>query len=195
MDRNDLAQLETRLWSSADELRANSNLTAHQYSPPVLGLIFLKFADFRFSAAQAEIEGKSSGRREIGKTDYQARGVLYLPEEARYSHLLDIPTGNDIGKAVNEAMKAIEAENKELKDVLPKNYNQLEDESLSSLLKTFNSIPMDIEGDVFGKIYEYFLGKFAMAEGRGAGAFFTPTSVVKLIVDIIEPFSGCGAPF
>jgi len=186
----DTAVLENRLWAAADELRANSKLKSSEYSTPVLGLIFLKYADHRFSVAQQDIGGKSSGRRKIGKTDYQARGVLYLPEASRFSALIALPESENIGKAINEAMKAIEAENEELRDVLPKTYHNMENRTLSTLLKTFNSIPMDVEGDVFGKIYEYFLGKFAMSEGQKGGEFFTPTAIVKLIVDIIEPFHG-----
>jgi type I restriction enzyme M protein len=103
---------------------------------------------------------------------------------------LNLPEGENIGKAINDAMRAIEAENEDLKDVLPKTYNRLENDVLVTLLKIFSSIPMDIEGDVFGKIYEYFLGKFAMAEGQRGGEFFTPTSLVKLIVEVIEPYHG-----
>jgi len=186
----DLKNLQDRLWKAADELRANSKLKAGEYSNPVLGLIFLKFADTRFSLAKEEIEGKGTGRRKIGKTDYQARGVMYLPDEARYEKLMELPDSANLGKAVNEAMKAIESENEELKDVLPKSYQSLENKTLSSLLKTFNSVPMDVEGDVFGLIYEYFLGKFAMSEGQRGGQFFTPTSLVRLIVDVIEPIKG-----
>jgi len=187
---NGLADLENRLWAAADELRANSKLRASEYSVPVLGLIFLKYADSRFAVAQQEIEGKATGRRKVGKTDYQARGVVFLPEEARFSHLIQLPESENLGKAINEAMKAIEAENEELRGVLPQTYHAMENRTLSTLLKTFNSIPMDVEGDVFGKIYEYFLGKFAAAEGQKGGEFFTPTSIVKLIVDIIEPYHG-----
>jgi type I restriction enzyme M protein len=133
---------------------------------------------------------QSSGRRKIGKADYQAQGVLYLPEKSRFGYLLNLPEGTDIGKAINEAMKAIEADNEDLKDVLPKTYNSVDKTLLVSLLKNFAAIPMTIEGDAFGKIYEYFLGKFAMAEGQKGGEFFTPTSIVKLIVEIIEPFHG-----
>jgi type I restriction enzyme M protein len=190
LENGQLQDLEKRLWESADELRANSKLKSSEYAIPVLGLIFLKFADHRFTVAQQDIEGKSSGRRKIGKTDYQARGVLFLPDQARFSKLIELPEGGNIGKSINEAMKAIEMENEELKDVLPKTYHILESKTLSTLLKTFNSIPMDVEGDVFGKIYEYFLSAFAMAEGQKGGEFFTPTSIVKLIVDIIEPFHG-----
>lgn len=157
---------------------------------PVLGLIFLRYADQKFAAVQKKLEGKGTGRRKIGKADYQAQGVLYLPEAARFSTLLNLPEGTDIGKAVNDAMKAIEAENEDLKDVLPKTYNRLEKDTLFTLLKAFNSIPMEVEGDVFGKIYEYFLGNFAMKEGQKGGEFFTPTSIVKLIVEVIEPYHG-----
>jgi len=184
------SDLEKRLWDAADELRANSKLKASEYSVPVLGLIFLRYADHRFTQAKEKLAGKATGRRRIGKTDYQAQGVLYLPEEARFANLLALPEGADIGKAINEAMKAVETENEDLKDVLPRTYNRLDKELLVSLLKNFAAVPMDIEGDAFGKIYEYFLGKFAMSEGQKGGEFFTPTSLVKLIVEVIEPFHG-----
>ena len=155
-----------------------------------MGLIFLRYADHKFTIANKELEGQGTGRRTIGKADYQAQGVMYLPDSARYSTLLNLPEDEDIGKAINEAMKDIEDKNEELKGILPKTYNHLKNDTLFTLLKTFNSIAMDIEGDVFGKIYEYFLGKFAMSEGQKGGEFFTPTSIVKLIVKIIEPFHG-----
>jgi len=183
-------EIEKRLWDAADELRANSALKSSEYSVPVLGLIFLRYADHKFSQVEKKLAEKSTGRRKIGKTDYQARGVMYLPEKARFSTLLNLPEGADIGKAINGAMKAIEDENEELKGVLPRNYAAFENDLLFTLLKNFASIPIDIEGDVFGKIYEYFLGKFAMAEGSKGGEFFTPTSLVRLIVEVIEPFHG-----
>jgi type I restriction enzyme M protein len=183
-------ELEKRLWGAADELRANSKLKSSEYSVPVLGLIFLRYADHKFTTAKAKFTSKSTGRRSIGKTDYQAQGVLYLPEAARFSKLLELPEGADIGKAINDAMRAVEADNDDLKEVLPKTYNKLDKPILVSLLKNFSAIPMEIEGDAFGKIYEYFLGKFAMTEGQKGGEFFTPTSLVKLIVEIIEPFQG-----
>lgn len=183
--------IEGRLWAAADELRANSKLKSSEYSVPVLGLIFLVYADHRFGEAEKEIrKGTKSKRREPGKVDYQAQGVLYLPQEARLTTLLELPEGANIGANVNEAMKAIEAENPDLKGVLPRNYNQLENSTLVELLKSLSSIPQDLEGDRFGKIYEYFLGKFAMAEGQKGGEFFTPTALVRLIVEIIEPFHG-----
>lgn len=185
-----IAELEKRLWDVADELRANSDLKSSEYSLPVLGLIFLKYADYRFSKQEKILSEKSSSRRKIGKTDYQAAGVMYLPDEARFSYLLNLPEGADIGRAINEAMKAIERENEDLKGVLPKTYNRFKNNLLVELIKLMSSIPEDIEGDAFGKIYEYFLGKFAMNEGSQGGEFFTPTSVVKLIVSIIQPFHG-----
>ena len=154
--------LEKRLWDAADELRANSRLKSSEYSMPVLGLIFLLYADWKFSKAEADLKGKGSSRRGITKTDYQAQGVMFLPDEARFSKLLDLPEGEDMGKAINAAMKAIEDENSELAGVLPKTYNRLDDALLVELLKKFSAIDLeanDLEGDAFGKIYEYFLGR------------------------------------
>lgn len=182
--------LEKRLWEAADNLRANSKLRASQYSFPVLGLIFLRFADYRFTQAQKELAGQATGRRAIDKTSYQAKGVMYLPESARYSNLLKLPEDENIGRAINEAMKAIEDENEDLRGVLPKQYTSFEDSLLRELLKTFNFSLDSIEGDVFGKIYEYFLGEFARSEGQKGGEYYTPTSLVKLIVEVIEPYHG-----
>lgn len=184
-----LVVIEKRLWQIADELRANSKLRSAEYSTPVLGLIFLRYASHRFAEAEDELAAKQPGRREVGATDYQARGAIYLPEASRFEKLLDLPEGADIDKAINLAMTLIENNNPKLEGVLPRNYQSLENDLLATLLKTFSSIPM-IEGDVFGKIYEYFLGEFAKAEGSKGGEFFTPTSLVKLIVEIIEPFHG-----
>lgn len=166
-------EIEKRLWDAADELRANSKLKSSEYSVPVLGLIFLRYADHKFTIAQRELAGKSMGRRTVGKADYQARGVLYLPDVARFSKLHNLPEGADIGKSLNDAMRAIEAENEELKDILPKNYNHLDNSTLIEILRIFNSVPMDIEGDAFGKIYEYFLGKFAMSEAERRRVLYT----------------------
>lgn len=187
---NGLAELERRLWSAADQLWANSPLRPSEYSTPVLGLIFLRFADNAFTKAEADLKGKSTGRRTIGKTDYQARGVVYIPDEARFSRLLQLPESADLGKKLNEAMKAIEKENDDLADVLPKSYQRIDNATLVELLKIMSSIPLDIPGDAFGKIYEYFLGAFAMKEGQKGGEFFTPFSMVDLIVNIIEPYHG-----
>ncbi|MEA3342977.1 MAG: class I SAM-dependent DNA methyltransferase, partial [archaeon] len=182
---------EKRLWDVANKLRANSKLSAAEYSTPVLGLIFLRYADFKFTNKQKELENQNvSSRRQIGKIDYQAEGVMYLPDKARYSYLLNLPEDSDIGKAINDAMDVIEEENPDLKGVLPKGHTKFSNDMLVALLKSFSKIDNGQEGDVFGKIYEYFLGKFAMSEGQKGGEFFTPTSLVKLIVEIIEPFHG-----
>jgi type I restriction enzyme M protein len=186
----DLKQLQTRLWEAADSLRANSGLRSSEYSTPVLGLIFLRYADLRFAAAHEEFEDKGSGRRSIGPADYHAQGVLYLHEPARFDHLLNLPEGADLGKAVNDAMRAIENANPDLKGVLPRAYSSLPNDVLAELLRLLSQLPESIEGDGFGLIYEYFLGQFASSEGQKGGEFFTPTSIVKLIVEIIEPYHG-----
>jgi len=196
--------LEKNLWDAADELRANSKLRASDYSIPVLGLIFLKYADHKFAHATAQfqaqakepalsdVEGSQRRRRRdpLSPDRYKAAGVLYLPDEARFERLVKLPEGENIGRRINAAMKGIEQHNETLKDVLPKTYIRFENTTLRELVRIFNRIPMDIEGDVFGKVYEYFLGKFAMAEGQKGGEFFTPTAIVKLIVEVIEPYKG-----
>ncbi len=187
---NNHSETERRLWAAADLFRANSELKSSEYSTPVLGLIFLRYADHRFTQVEKELAGKGTGRRTIGKEDYQAKGVMYLPPKARFSHLLSLPEVENIGKAINEAMKSVEAENEELKGVLPKTYTKIDNAILVSLLKNFSQIAVDADGDKFGKIYEYFLGNFARAEGQRGGEFFTPTSLVQLIVEIIEPHHG-----
>jgi type I restriction enzyme M protein len=190
LDFVDTIEIEKHLWQVADELRANSKLKSSEYSMPVLGLIFLRYASEKFAAAEKELERrKQNGRRETGATDYQARGVIFLADASRFENLLKLPEGSDIGRAINLAMTLIENNNPKLEGVLPKSYQSLENDLLATLLKTFSTIPM-MEGDVFGKIYEYFLGEFAKAEGSKGGEFFTPTSLVKLIVEIIEPFHG-----
>lgn len=186
----DLAELERRLWDAADELRANSGLKASEYGTPVLGLIFLRFADAKFTAARQAIEAGASSRRRIGPSDYHARGVIYLTEEARFGSLLRLPEGTDLGRAVSNAMRAVEEHNPDLRGVLPKTYSAIDDGTIGSLLRSINSYTKDLEGDAFGLVYEYFLAKFALTEGQGAGEFFTPASIVRLIVEIIEPYHG-----
>ncbi len=188
--QTDLSELESHLWDAADDLRANSGLKASEYASPVLGLIFLRFADARFEAARGRIEAKASARREIGPSDYHAEGLIYLAPQARYGALLELPEGSDLGKAVNEAMRMVEEHNAELRGVLPRSYTAIPSETIGSLLRYINSYTKDLEGDAFGLIYEYFLAKFALAEGQGAGEYFTPMSIVRLIVEIIEPFHG-----
>lgn len=196
MSKNNIKKLEDKLWDAADNLRANSGLTVHQYSQPVLGLIFLRFAEFKFQKATEDLTTPKKTNtnivreRKIGPAEYQAKGIMYLPEKARFSYLLNLKESENFGKIINDAMKEIEEYNPSLTSVLPKTYNKVENHILISLLKTFSEIPFDGEGDIFGKIYEYFLSKFAMKEGQGGGEFFTPTSLVKLIVEILEPYEG-----
>ncbi|CAN5380312.1 class I SAM-dependent DNA methyltransferase [soil metagenome] len=185
-----LRQLERRLWQAADQLRANSRLRAADYSIPVLGLIFLRYADVRFGWAEERLAATATVRSPVTKAHYQAEGVMYVPEPARFGYLRTLPESADLGRAVNDAMAAIEDHNPDLTGVLPRDYGSFERPVLVELLRLIGSIPEDIEGDAFGTIYEYFLGNFAMTEGHRGGEFFTPTSIVKLIVDIIEPFSG-----
>ncbi|HSV95742.1 MAG TPA: type I restriction-modification system subunit M N-terminal domain-containing protein [Spirochaetota bacterium] len=137
--------IESRLWEAADELRANSKLKSSEYSVPVPGLVFLRYADHKFQAAAKELTGSGGGRKKIGPADCQAKGVLYLPEAARFSALIQMPEGANIGAAVNDAMRAIEADNPDLKDVLPKTYNRFDNSLLKELLKTMNSVPNEEE--------------------------------------------------
>ena len=183
-------EVEKRLWAVADELRANSGLKSSEYSTPVLGLIFLRYADYKFTEAENVLSGKSTGRRQTGKEDYQALGVLYIRETARFKSLINLPEGENVGQKINDAMKDIEADNPSLSGTLPKNYNAIENATLRELLKLLSPVPQNIEGDAFGKIYEYFLGAFARSEGAKGGEYYTPTSLVKLIVEIIEPYKG-----
>ena len=186
----DLTELERRLWDAADELRANSGLKSSEYGTPVLGLIFLRFADAKFSAAREQIEAKASARRKVGPAEYHAQRVIYLTDEARFEHLLSLPEGSDIGKAVNAAMRAVEEHNPDLSGVLPKNYTAIDNGTIASLLRHINGYTKDLDGDAFGLVYEYFLANFALAEGQGAGEFFTPASIVRLIVEVLEPYHG-----
>ena len=201
MKPDDLKKLEAQLWKSADDLRANSDLAASEYDTPVLGLIFLKFADGKFKqhwpAIQAEYEKLKGGRREKPIEDIAMELCgFWLPEEARYDYLLGLPEDANIAQALKDAMTAIEKHKPELEGVLPKDeYFVLTRDTLNAglpnrLLKNFANIPDDADGDLFGQIYEYFLGKFALAEGQGGGEFFTPTSVVRLMVEMIEPHGG-----
>lgn len=130
-----LSELENRLWDAADELRANSKLKASEYGTPVLGLIFLRFAGTRFAAAQERIEAKASARRKAAPSDYHAERVIYLPDGARFGHLLGLPEGADLGKAVNDAMRVVEEHNPELSGVLPRTYSSIENSTIASLLR------------------------------------------------------------
>jgi type I restriction enzyme M protein len=186
----ELKELCDRLWTAADELRANSALRSTQYSSPVLGLIFLRYADHKFEETTNKLKTESSvNNQPIRKLDYLSECV-YLTENARYNYLLNLPEEASLGKAIDNAMRTIETENEELRDVLPKNYVGIGDKVLVNLIKLFHKIPTELDQDIFGKIYEYFLGEFAKAEGQGAGEFYTPTSIVRLIVEIIQPYHG-----
>ncbi|MCY4163616.1 MAG: class I SAM-dependent DNA methyltransferase [bacterium] len=185
----DLGELQRRLWKTADKMREDSDLKSSEYASPVLGLIFLRYADQRFTHA-AETMGSGSARRTIGADDYQAAGALYLPNESRFDALLNLPESADVGQAVNKAMVGVEAHNPDLQGVLPKDYSRIPDNILVELLRELRPLPEVIEGDGFGLIYEYFLGQFAFSEGRQGGEFFTPTSIVRLIVEILQPFHG-----
>ena len=196
----DNAALEKRLWDAADQFRANSGLKAQEYSAPVLGLIFLRFAEVRFTAQRAKLEkagakgGNGPSPRRGSRVDepaaYHAEGILYLPAEARFDYLLNRPEAENIGAKVNAAMRDIEKHNPQLAGVLPKTYNLFTSTLLKELLKKVSEIPASMDYDAFGRIYEYFLGEFAMSEGQGGGEFYTPSSIVRLLTEVIEPFHG-----
>lgn len=185
---SDLVAVENRLWAAADQLWANTGLKPSEFSTPVLGLIFLRYADKRFGEAGEVLEAKGIPADEREAMDYQAEGVVFLPEAARYSHLIKLTEGANLGKALATAMALVEENNPELKGVLPRGYNLLPNATLVELLRLL--APLDLEGDAFGKVYEYFLGNFAMKEGQKGGVFYTPVSIVRLIVEILQPFHG-----
>lgn len=186
--------LEKRLWDAADHFRANSGLKAQEYSGPILGLIFLRFAGLKFAAQRARLEKAGASSRRGSRRDepaaYHADGVLYLPPQARFDYLLTLPEASDIGAKVNAAMREIEKYNPQLAGVLPRTYNLFTGMLLKELLKKMSEIPASVDFDAFGRIYEYFLGEFARTEGQKGGEFYTPSSIVKLLVEVIEPFHG-----
>jgi len=191
---SDTTTLEKRLWDAADQFRANSGLKAQEYSSPVLGLIFLRFADVRFAAQRAKLEKESTSERRGSRVDepdaYHTEGILYLPADSRFDFLLNLPEAENIGAKVNAAMRDIEKANPQLSGVLPKSYNLFTSTLLKGLLKKMSEIPASIDYDAFGRIYEYFLGEFAMTEGQGGGEFYTPSSIVQFLTEVIEPFHG-----
>lgn len=200
MTDKDLKDLTNKLWDSANSMRAYGGIKASDYAVPVLGLIFLRFADNKYSQVESEILAeyqKDKGtrmERTIAAIAIEKCG-FYLPDEARYDYLLNLPADKSLALALKDAMQGIEKyQDGKFKDVLAAEaYFEIEkkkEEILPELLKTFSDIPKNASGDVFGLIYEYFLGKFAMAEGQKGGQFFTPTSVVRFIVEVIEPYSG-----
>jgi type I restriction enzyme M protein len=186
--------LEKRLWDAADQFRANSGLTAAQYSQPVLGLIFLRFAEVRFAERRSKLENPVASPRRGSRIDdpaaYHAEGVLYLASKSRFDYLLALPEASNVGNAINEAMRDIEKLNPQLAGVLPKTYNLFTSTLLKELLKKVSEIPATLDYDAFGRIYEYFLGEFAMTEGQGGGEFYTPAPIVRLLTEIIEPYHG-----
>jgi type I restriction enzyme M protein len=185
---SELAAIEASLWATADQLWANTGLKPAEFSTPVLGLIFLRYADKRFTEQERHLDTQNIPADEREPADYQADGVLYLADDARFSSLLALPEGANLGKAIATAMSRIEEHNPELKGVLPRGYNLLPNNTLTELLRLL--APLDLSGDAFGKVYEYFLGNFAMKEGQKGGVFYTPESIVRLIVEILQPFHG-----
>lgn len=187
--------LENRLWDAADQLRANSGLKAQEYSGPILGLIFLRFAEVRFASLREKLEKAGTSSRRGSRVDdpkaYHAENVLYLASEACFDYLLTLPEGADVGSKVNTAMRTVEKHNPQLAGVLPKTFNLFTATLLKELLKKISEIPATLDFDAFGRIYEYFLGKFAMSEGQGGGEFYTPASIVQLLVQVLEPYHGC----
>ena len=190
-------QLENELWEAADQLRANSKLTAAEYSMPVLGLIFLRHADNRFKTFLPEIEADippqvpSAQREFLIKLGFQGKAAIYLPEESRFDRIASLPRGAGVGEVIDQAMDTIEAEYEVLQGALPRGYTAFEPDLLAELVKIFDRPAIRAAtGDVFGRIYEYFLNKFAMSGAQEGGEFFTPPSLVRMIVNVIEPDHG-----
>lgn len=200
MTNKQLKNLKDTLWTTADQLRANSGLKSTEYAEPILGLIFLRFADVKYSKYEAEIKAEfeenkgTRTERPIHEIAIEKCG-FYLPREARYDWLLNLPESENLAQKVKEAMESIEEYTSELTDTLPKeiyySVNSQDDPLvLAKLLKAFKDIPADVDLDIFGEIYEYFLGKFALAEGQGGGEFFTPSTVVRYMVEVLAPTEG-----
>ena len=204
-----IRKLEAELWESADLLRAGSKLTSNQYCMPVLGLIFLRYAYSRFKLVEAEILKDRPVRNgrvlPVEESDFASRSALFLPREAQYAYLVELPENipaagltnrngqvmNSLGEVVNNAMELVEEQSEQLSGVLPKDYTMFSDELLAELLRIFNNSALDdVGGDVIGRIYEYFLNKFAKNIAQDDGVFFTPKSLVKMIVNILEPREG-----
>ena len=204
-----IRKLEAELWESADLLRAGSKLTSNQYCMPVLGLIFLRYAYSRFKLVEAEIlkDRPIRGGRvlPVEASDFASRSALFLPREAQYAYLVELPENipaagltnwrgevmNSLGEVVNNAMELVEQQSEQLSGVLPKDYTMFSDELLAELLRIFNNSALDeVGGDIVGRIYEYFLNKFAKNIAQDDGVFFTPKSLVKMIVNVLEPTQG-----
>ena len=193
---NNIEAVEKRLWTAADQLRANSEFASNEYFMPVMGLIFLRHAYSRYLAVKPEIEaGKKTrfgAKPTLVKEDFSSRGAIFLKSEAQFDHLVNLPDGADRAQAIIAAMEAVESDYPALKGVLPKNeYQTLENDVLANVLRIFNDPALqDAKGDVFGRIYEYFLTQFADQSAHDGGEFFTPPSIVQMIVNAIEPDHG-----
>ena len=190
-----IRKLEAELWEAADLLRVDSEVTSQQYCMPVLGLIFLRYAYSRFKYVEGEIlkdRPVRNGRvAPVEPEDFKSKSAIFLPEEARYDYLLNLPDSVDLGEAINHAVELIEEQSKQLKGILPKNYTILKNDLLRELLRIFNNSAFnEIQDDIIGRIYEYFLNKFAPIVAADDGVFFTPKSLVGMIVNIIEPTHG-----
>jgi len=194
-DKINIRKLEADLWESADLLRAGSKLTSSQYCMPVLALLFLRYAYSRFKMVEAELlkNRPSRGGRvmPVEASDFAAKSALYLPREAQFDYLVNLSDDQTLGEAVNHAMTLVEEQSEQLTGILPKSYTMFSDELLRELLRIFNNKTLDeIGGDVIGRIYEYFLSKFAKAVASDDGVFFTPKSLVKMLVNVLEPEQG-----
>lgn len=188
--------IEKRLWGSADNLRANSNYASNEYFMPVMGLIFLRHAYSRYLAVKPQIEATLPSRggvtRPLTKEDFSSKGAIFLQEKAQFDSLVNLTDADDRAQAVIDAMEAIEADYETLKGILPKSeYQELDNDVLGNLLRTFNDSALKkATGDIFGRIYEYFLTQFANQSAHDGGEFFTPVSLVQMIVNFIEPDHG-----
>ena len=190
-----IRKLEAELWEAADLLRVDSKVTSQEYCMPVLGLIFLRYAYSRFKFVEADIlkNRPTRGGRvlPVEADDFKSKSAIFLPEEARYDYLINLPDEADVGKAINKAMELIEGQSAQLRGILPKNYTILQNDLLRELLRIFNNSAFnEMKDDIIGRIYEYFLNKFAPAVASDDGVFFTPKSLVRMIVNILEPSHG-----
>ncbi|MET4425678.1 class I SAM-dependent DNA methyltransferase [Bradyrhizobium sp. RT3a] len=184
----DLQEFSRTLFAAADQLWTNSALRPDQYAQPVLALIALRQMEAKFEAVHAELSPQYKGRLKPAPADYQAKGAIFLPQNARFSRLLSLPGTADLGAELNAAMKGIADANPDLAGALPQGYAGLPNDVLQELLRLL--APLKIEGDAYGLIFEYFMGQFASSFMQKGGEYFTPASIVKLIVEVIEPYHG-----
>lgn len=184
----DLKELSTRLFQAANQLWTNTALRPDQYAQPVLALIALRQMEARFDVVDAELSKTFTGRLKPTPPDYHGHGAVFLPPNARFSYLLGLPETENLAEALNDAMKAITEDNPDLAGVMPQGYGSLPNGVLRELLRLL--APLKIEGDAYGLIFEYFMNSFASAYMQKGGEYFTPSSIVKLIVEVIQPFHG-----